>query len=252
MTSVHGAMAPMSPKLIRDLPAVSDMELKSWKKSPRLATIALSRLARQRRAHEVQQALEAMQRSGLRLDVIHWGAASRAFEKRNCWPQSLAMLKRADTLGLLSNEFMFSSALQSCTESSAWRVALGLALESSRLGLVNAVLTSGTISALARRWQLSVEAFVDFATRSEPSDFAYTAVIAAQGQANRWYAAVSTLNRMPGARIDPPLVSHSAALDAFAWGRRWNEAVAALLHLLTAALVPNLITFNSVLSACLG
>ena len=125
---------------------------------------------------------------------------------------------------------------------------------------MQAVLTSGTISALARRWQLSVEAFVDFAapstlcgilgfaqiqaqwpgsrkawpekkenkqshasnfqtaatkslqtlhatsskgrtssenlkprliahlgvaqaTRSEPSDFAYTAVIAAQGQA---------------------------------------------------------------------
>ena len=48
--------------------------------------------------------------SGVEIDVVHWGAASRVYEVGRRWRQAVAMLRRGAARGLAPNEFIFNSA----------------------------------------------------------------------------------------------------------------------------------------------
>ncbi|CAJ1407971.1 unnamed protein product [Effrenium voratum] len=219
----------------------------AWKSVPRWATAILSRLAKLGLADQAQQTLKELQKS-VKIDVVHWGAASQACRR---WPQSLDMVQSAKELGILPNEFVFSAAVTSCTQHRAWRMVLDLFSECSRRRRLNDFLNVGAIAALS--WESSLhllETTRDRHIQTQQVTFSAAMGTCSKAQVDLWRAASGLLESMSLCNITLNIVACNTHADACAGARRWQQALAAVRKMTQNALQVNLISFNSALAAC--
>lgn len=219
-----------------------------WGSDPRIATIALSRLAKRGEANEVSRLLDKLLHSGLQLDVVHWGAASRAFELENQWRQSISMVQLGRTLEIPPNEFLFSSAVSSCARNEAWSMGLNLVSEGSHRCGINEFMNVGAISA-CHHWDFAVHLLeMTCDLHLQPGQVAFGATIGACSKADHWRAAESLLQSMWD--VPRTLVAVNSCCAACAGARRWRKSLTHLHLMPVLALQPNLISFNSSMAAC--
>eukprot|EP00435_Cladocopium_sp_Y103_P013687 s1654_g3.t1 len=193
-----------------------------------IATIALSRLAKRGEAKEVRRLLDKLLHSGLQLDVVHWGAASRAFELENQWRRGLFGLK---VCGMFLRAWAVN-VLKICSEKLVEIVGL-LSLSIPALLQVRGRDAGGSEKGYDWERGLMILASMEAAqvvpaAGLEEEIISFGSAISACEKGGQWQLALHLLQRMSARHLRADAVALSAAMSACEKAGEWQTALALL------------------------
>lgn len=229
-------------------------ELQSLGREPKLATVALSALARERRPDLAEQLLNCMQARHLCINVFHCSSVIAAHEKLGHWQMALSLLGRMPAITVAPNEFSYSATISACQKGCQWQLALSLLSCMPAASLkIDEVSCSAAISACEKvgQWQFALGLLSHMpAMRIVPNQISYNAAISACEKGSQWQLALSLLRCMLLAQSVPNEISYSAAISTCEKTAQWQQALSLLNHMFAIRLEPDVICFSAAMSAC--
>ena len=84
----------------------------------------------------------------------------------------------------------------------------------------------------------------------QPDVISFSAAISACEKGGQWQGALSLLDTMPKAKIRPNVFSYSAAISACEKGGKWQEALFLFQAMPTAKVQPDIFSYSAAISAC--
>ncbi|CAE8642724.1 unnamed protein product, partial [Polarella glacialis] len=231
--------------------------LLSWKADPKLPTVLLSGLARERRGDLVEDVIHCMQSKRVELDVFHCNAAVSAFHKCKCWWRALGLLEQMPQMRVVPDAISYSSAISACASSGGptnWELALQLLSKISEIRAVpDAISYSASMTACEKggQWQQALGVLNKMPEmRLYPNEFSFSAAMSACEKCGQWQQAVGLLTQMSLSRLAPNQISYGAAKSSCEKGRQWQLAVDLLAAMPKAKVRPDRINYNAAISAC--
>ncbi|CAE8624068.1 unnamed protein product, partial [Polarella glacialis] len=195
-------------------------DLEKWTLTPKLASVVLLGVARQRLPGVAELVLRFMASGRVGVNEVHFNIALSACGSCSQWQQALRLLGQMHEEAVLADKISHSAAITAAEQRGLWQLGLGLLYEQ-----------------MPRR-------------RVLPDHICHNAAISSCEKASQWQVAVQLLRSMPEHMAMPDVVSHSSAISACEKGLKWKVSLRLLGELPQRALSPNEITCNAAISSC--
>lgn len=180
------------------------------------------------------------------------GALMLAYERAGKWQEAVAVLDRAQALGITPNTVMYNTAVS----------ALGKAgqLEAARklfkaCPSPDAVTFETLIAAhgMAGEVEAAESLLQDMqAAGHTPQDYAYCGIIAAHSLRGDWRAALRVKNRAVSAGVAPSVHLYNALIAACDRAKQYDKAMELGQEMVTAGVLPNSVTQELLDGVCRG
>ncbi|CAE8683554.1 unnamed protein product [Polarella glacialis] len=230
------------------------LELDSYRRNPKLATVTLSGLAKARRAYLAVQILTSMREGMVEANAIHHNIAISACGKGGQWQLALNLLSLMPEARVVPDKITYSAAISACEKGCQWQLALNLlSLMPEARVVPDTINYNAAISACEKggQWQLALNLLSMMpGARVVPDEITFNAAMSACEKGGQWQLALNLLSLMPEARVVPDKITFNAAISACEKGGQWQLALNLLSLMPAASVVPNEITYSAAISAC--
>eukprot|EP00931_Biecheleriopsis_adriatica_P064519 TRINITY_DN39284_c0_g1_i2.p1 TRINITY_DN39284_c0_g1~~TRINITY_DN39284_c0_g1_i2.p1 ORF type:complete len:457 (-),score=66.42 TRINITY_DN39284_c0_g1_i2:74-1444(-) len=272
-----GSLLALGPSpLPEDVVKVLKPYLGAWRKKPRLATVVLKALAKEKRAATIFMVLRCMRGRGVEVNILHLNAAMKSWDSEahpdaqarkqttseseeeeetdGPWQLALGILDMLPSIRVMPDIISFNSAMSACLISSQWELALGLLDQMHALPELEPDLTTYNCAMCAfghaGHWEKALELIQTVrSSKLMPDAFSCSAAINACGAASNWQAALALLfaSRQP---LPTNEVCYSNGMNACIDAGQWQLALKLFSHMPRAYVHADLISYNCALNAC--